>query len=289
MKLALNQIGYTQAYVDIPNRLEKYKFLSEFEKVSEDLPQKFKLVIVLDTPTQRRLETKADITNVKKIVIDHHNTEESNFGDLKYVNPEAPATCEILFYMFKKMKIKITKEIATCLYAGILSDTDLLKSRIRTEKTFKAMKKLFNKVNHVEIINELSKVSEREFMQKKNIFKNVQIFKEKDCIISFINKSCLTKEELEGKLDTKLLLRNLQEFDCEMKILIIPTDEGVKLSFRSTSKDILELSNKFGGGGHKTSAGAKLILANKKYFTNDSEEISEATMKALISKIISEI
>ena len=295
MQLALNEMGYWNVYVHMPNWLEKFNDLAGFgdiNKDSKDLPQEFNLVIILDTPTKSRLDCELNIDDVKKIVIDHHDTEEDDFGDIKYIDSNASSTCEILFYMFQKLKLKITKPIAICLYTGILSDTDLIKSRMKTKKTFKALAKMFEKVNHVnheEIVNLLSKVSERELLQKKSVLKNAQFYEDKNCIISYVGINTLSKEELNGKIDTKLLIRDLQEFDAEIKVLIIPSNDGVRISFRSNSKDILPLCNKFGGGGHKTSAGTMLYLKGRTFFTKTGEKVCDAKMQTLISEILEAI
>lgn len=292
MQLALNEMGYWNVYVHMPNWLEKFNDLAGFgdiNKDSKDLPQEFNLVIILDTPTKSRLDCELNIDDVKKIVIDHHDTEEDDFGDIKYIDSNASSTCEILFYMFQKLKLEITKPIAACLYTGILSDTDLIKSRMKTKKTFKALAKMFEKVNHEEIVNQLSKVSEWEFLQKKSVLKNAKFYEEKDCIISYVGKTTLSEEELNGKIDNKLLIRDLQELDAEIKVLIIPSNDGVRISFRSNSKDILPLCNKFGGGGHKTSAGTMLYRKGRTLFTKTEEKVCDAKMQTLISAILEAI
>ena len=79
MQLALNEMGYWNVYVHMPNWLEKFNDLAGFgdiNKDSKDLPQEFNLVIILDTPTKSRLDCELNIDDVKKIVIDHHDTEE---------------------------------------------------------------------------------------------------------------------------------------------------------------------------------------------------------------------
>ncbi len=56
------------------------------------------------------------------IDIDHHATEQS-FGEVRVIDPTAAATAEIVYELLQMMQATITPEVATCLYAGILTDT----------------------------------------------------------------------------------------------------------------------------------------------------------------------
>ena len=56
------------------------------------------------------------------INIDHHITNE-NFGDVNIVLPSSGSTCEIVYKLIKYMGIEMDKDIATCLYTGINTDT----------------------------------------------------------------------------------------------------------------------------------------------------------------------
>ena len=58
-----------------------------------------------------------------KVLIDHHS-EPSSF-DIMFSNPKAPSTTSIIYELIEKMgeKKQITKEIATCLYTGLVTDT----------------------------------------------------------------------------------------------------------------------------------------------------------------------
>ena len=45
------------------------------------------------------------------------------FADYNFVNPDAPACCQILILVLEFLGVNITKEIGTCLLAGIITDT----------------------------------------------------------------------------------------------------------------------------------------------------------------------
>lgn len=55
-------------------------------------------------------------------VIDHHETE-NDFGDIKWVKPDAAATGMMIFSLLRTMGLEITREIAISLYTAIVIDT----------------------------------------------------------------------------------------------------------------------------------------------------------------------
>ncbi|MCL6596277.1 MAG: DHH family phosphoesterase [Firmicutes bacterium] len=55
--------------------------------------------------------------------VDHHLTNPG-FGDLPLVDPAAPATAALVAALFDALGEEIAPEDATCLYAGLLTDTD---------------------------------------------------------------------------------------------------------------------------------------------------------------------
>ncbi len=81
-------------------------------------------------------------------------------------------------------------------------------------------------------------------------------------------------------------MQDLQKLELEIKVLLIPTVDGIKISFRSSKKDLLYLSEAFEGGGHKTACGANLLLKDGFYVTKKGNKICVGTKQELIKKII---
>ena len=62
------------------------------------------------------------LQGVPMIVIDHHESAVAD-GDLLFIEPQASATSELIYDLLVAGKLCFNKELATCLYAGIVSDT----------------------------------------------------------------------------------------------------------------------------------------------------------------------
>ena len=109
----------------IPEFSKIFNFLPGISEIKKESSVKeYDLAISLDCPTIKRLNGFANyFENAKsKVVIDHHGTN-TMFGDLNYVNPDAPACAQILIVMFEYFGFEITKDIATCIITGIITDT----------------------------------------------------------------------------------------------------------------------------------------------------------------------
>src|SRR5271166_6082199 len=69
------------------------------------------------------------------INIDHHATA-NHFGDVNWIDPSACATAEMIFRLAREAGVKITPEVATCLYTAVLTDTGAFCFNGTTERTF---------------------------------------------------------------------------------------------------------------------------------------------------------
>ncbi|MBQ3772911.1 MAG: DHH family phosphoesterase, partial [Pseudobutyrivibrio sp.] len=123
-------------YLDpIPNI---FKFLKNADKIedihtlSEDTV--FDLYIALDCSEGSRLGDACAFFEkaTHTVCIDHHMTN-GGFAEFSYIIPDDSSTCELIYNQFGKDKI--TKDIAECLYLGIIHDTGVFQYSCTTEAT----------------------------------------------------------------------------------------------------------------------------------------------------------
>ena len=69
------------------------------------------------------------------INIDHHATAKP-FADVNWIDPSACATAEMIFLLARRAGVRISPEIATCLYTAVLADTGTFCFHGTTERTF---------------------------------------------------------------------------------------------------------------------------------------------------------
>ena len=126
LALSLQQLGKKVRVWNEDGMLEKYSFLPRAELLTKppSAAEDVDVAIALDTAIQSRLGTALAAVHSAKtwINIDHH-LSNPGYGDLVYVDPDAPATGEMIFELVKSQSLPLDREIAENLYAAISTDT----------------------------------------------------------------------------------------------------------------------------------------------------------------------
>lgn len=125
LSMALESLGKETVLYDKDIIPEFYRFLPGHEKFTHSIPSFVNHqwpLILLDCNSLERAGIEGGMTFKYSAVIDHHETEK-DFGDIKWIIPEAAATGLMVFNLIKKLGITITREMATNLYAAISIDT----------------------------------------------------------------------------------------------------------------------------------------------------------------------
>ena len=110
--------------------LPGHEHVVDFEQAPNQAIEKLAaadLVFCLDFNRLSRINQLGELvkeSNASKVMIDHH-LEPDNFSDFTYWNHHASSTCELVYLWIKEAfgSSYITKEIATCLYTGLMTDT----------------------------------------------------------------------------------------------------------------------------------------------------------------------
>ncbi|MGC2110044.1 MAG: bifunctional oligoribonuclease/PAP phosphatase NrnA [Candidatus Korobacteraceae bacterium] len=91
-------------------------------------------VIILECDSVARTR----LTGLEKhylINIDHHVTGRP-FADVNWIDPDACATAEMIFRLAREAGVKISPDVATCLYTAVLTDTGSFCFNGTSERTF---------------------------------------------------------------------------------------------------------------------------------------------------------
>lgn len=202
------------------------------------------------------------------INIDHH-ISNNGYGDINLVLTESSSNCEIIYEIFFKNKIAITKEMATCLFMGIFADTGNFTNPATSDVAFSAASELM--LSGAKFHNIL-----KDFTKDKNVgtlrvwgaaFKRLK-FDEKTGIVTTL----LSREDMSLNNISEDAIEGISSFlnkSIKARVIIVYKEmEGgfVKASIRSGSDfDAAEFAKSFGGGGHKKAAGftIKGVVAEK--------------------------
>mgnify|MGYP003351508119 CR=1 FL=1 len=120
------------------------------QKKAEQFIGKSDVIFTLDFNTLKRIDKLGDFisknTAAKKIMVDHHR-EPDHYADLYFHDVNACSTCELIFLLIRSTSgLKaVNKNIATCLYTGIMTDTGNFRFPSVTAATHKIVAELIEK------------------------------------------------------------------------------------------------------------------------------------------------
>jgi phosphoesterase RecJ-like protein len=107
---------------------------SETVRVVPTVNGDFEAAILLECDSVQRTRL-GGLENQYLINIDHHSTARP-FGHVNWIDKGACATAEMIFRLAREAGVKISPDIATCLYTAVLTDTGSFCFSGTTERTF---------------------------------------------------------------------------------------------------------------------------------------------------------
>lgn len=249
---------------DIPS---DYKFLPNIDLIKKYEIEKeieIDLFIALDSSDMERLGVGKEFAqNAKSIInIDHHITN-TNFGDINIVSPSSAATGELIYDFIRQMKVEIDKDIATCLYTAISTDTGSFIYSNTTYMTHLIVAELLKTGININDIN--INLYQKRSMERTRLFINVlndiEIFLNGKIGIVTVTQDTLKSSNAKLE-DTEGIISFVRDIDSvEVACLLKEVNKNeIKVSLRSKEKiDVSKISSKFNGGGHIRAAGCTLF------------------------------
>ncbi len=240
-----------------------YSFLEDFNKIEPVSNSKdVDVVFIVDVAEAKRCGLNKEYLQSKKVInIDHHKTN-TNFGDINIVLPEAAAVGCIVWDIFEKNGINVSKDTATYLYVSLLTDTGSFRYASTTPKTFEIASKLLEK--GVEPWKVAYNIYETNSLNELKLLgltlQTLEVHHHGQLAIEYITsdmfeKTNTTAENSEGFVNYARSVRG-----AEVGVLLREDAPNLfKISIRSKDKvDVSQAAVKFGGGGHKNAAGGEI-------------------------------
>lgn len=253
-----------EADVIIPEYSKVFDFLPGADKIlQKGRTNKYDLAISVDCSDLKRLVGGKEYFETAKrtIEIDHHSVN-SMFADFNYVDPVAPACCQVLIGMFEYFGIDIDKELGTCLLTGIITDTGGFQYSATTAETFEFTAELLRRgVNVSDIYKRvLNTVTKANFELSKRVMNRLEILENGKVTFTYITKEDEKQVNAEPGDHEGLVEigRNIEGVEVSVFIRQKEDEEDVyKVSMRSSQYvNVSDVCLMFGGGGHPRAAGA---------------------------------
>jgi len=205
-------------------------------------------------------------SKAKKILIDHHQFPQG-FEDYTYWDDTASSTCELVYRFIVDLKMQsfIDKDIAACLYTGIVTDTGSFRYSNCSSRTHVIAAELMDfGIDHVAIHDMVfdSYTENRVRFIGYAISQKMEVLREYQTVLITINKQELKDYNVITGDTEGLVNYGLSIEGIKFAVLIIDRSKIVKMSFRSKGKFAANnfAKNHFNGGGHFHAAGGSSLV-----------------------------
>ena len=213
------------------------------------------LVITTDTANTPRISNKLYDQGDFLIKIDHH-PDVDPYADMSYVDPDAPAACQIIVDFINKENLPMNKEIAYPLYAGLVGDTGRFMYPETSAHTFEVAAELAaTGINITEIARRLSDVTFEQAKLQAMVLENMTV---KDgAAYAVLTQDDLKKlgvnyEQTSVAVSTPGRIKDILAWN----LFVQKPDGTFRVHYSSKAPVINQLAEKHDGGGHALASGA---------------------------------
>ncbi len=240
-----------------------FRFLSYSEEIKNEYTDEivFDLFMVLDCGDVGRLGAAATYfdTAMHTACIDHHVSNQA-FADENYIFPDASSTCELVYELISQEKI--TKEIAECLYTGMVHDTGVFQYSCTSAKTMNIAGILMEKgINYPKIVDDTfyTKTYNQNLILGRALL-NSELYLNGQCIVSVITQEEMKQYNVFPKHLDGIVNQLRTTKGTRVAVFIYENeDDTFKVSLRVNGEfDVAQIAAQFGGGGHVKAAGCTI-------------------------------
>src|SRR5881392_4012103 len=288
MKLALDQLGKDSVmylYGDAPLPAE-YSFMPLAE-LRRRLPDDWRerVLLALDCANESRIGPDPEPLEGAALVVDiDHHHDNSRFGAVNLIVPNASSTGEVLRDVFAELGVEITPEIAEPLYIALVTDTGRFQYSNTTPKALRLAAELLEAGAdaHAVFRQVYESVEFARLKLRARAYERARVLEGGRIVVTNLLR---TDFEAVGAEDaySEGIIDDLRAVEgCELAVLIRePRDDGRaahRASLRSSidELDVSAIARTFGGGGHRQAAG----------FSSDAsvDEITELIRQGFVAQ-----
>lgn len=273
--------------VQIPGYLH---YIQGWDRVTPDFDTMADLAIIVDTSAETLISKSFEIAGVRHfyethpvLVIDHHVAMDSTLPfEHTFLNQEAVATGELLYYLASDAGWSINQPAAEAMFAAIQSDSLGLTTEATTAKSYQAATDLLKLGVQPSVVEarrrELMKKPQRILEYKGRLIGRIKYLL--DGALALVH---IPWEEIQEYSDaynpSVLVLDEMRLVEGVQLAVAIKTYPDGKLTgkLRANTPIAEQVAGFFGGGGHAYAAGFRVYENYGKIV----QELVEATDKAL--------
>lgn len=235
----------------------KFMHIGRLDKLE---PVENALLIVTDTPDQRRVDSVNFSQFSCTIKIDHHPFVEK-FCDIELIEDTASSACEIIMELILNTKLECDRGIAEKLFTGLVADSNRFLFNSCTAKTFSLVSTYLEQYPF-----DLALLYQNLYLRPLNevrlegyIASNMVVT---DHGLAYVKITDHTINKYG--VDSAAAGNMVNNFNFIQEVLVWATitedikNEQIRVSIRSRGPEINHIAEKYNGGGHKYASGARM-------------------------------
>lgn len=221
-----------------------------------------------------------DLENQVVVNIDHHSTT-ALFGKINWIDSTASAVGEMIYNLCKATGVRVTKEIAECVYTALITDTGSFHYSNTTERTFKVASELVRSGvrpaktaeavfasypwGRIQLLGEVLSTARRDASGRVACMRQT---------LEMQRRTEASDEASDGFVNYPLTVG-----EVEAVALLREGEPGTyRTSLRSKGEvNVARVAGLFGGGGHRNAAGCTL--------KGDWDEVEAKIMDLLLDAV----
>lgn len=285
MAACLRALGKDVAVWNQDGMSEKFAFLPHAEWLTPPPaePQEFEVAIAVDTAVQNRVGScfqavkRADLW----VNIDHH-ISNNHYGDLAYIDAQAPAAGQVLYELFTQERLPLTLPMAELLFAAISTDTGSFQYPNTTARTYEIAAELIKLGVKVGPLSQ--KLYESYPRRRLELMCSVLDGRQfsADGRIASITLTLEAARQVGAQPDDS---EGLIDYIRAVQGVVVAAyfeemaDGNVRISLRSKDDraDVCRVCQRFGGGGHRLASGARIA--------GSVAEVQQAVLAAIADEL----
>lgn len=209
------------------------------------------------------LQTYLQKSSAYKVLIDHHPEPEVESFDSIISNVNVSSTSELIFDFIKSSSFsdELDKDIASCIYSGIVTDTGSFSYSCRNASTFNAVAELINK--GINVVDLHKKIYSNYSLKRLKllgfcIHERMIVIPEANTAFIYLSKEDLNKYDYHNGDTEDVVNYPLSIENIFISALFSERDGLIRISMRSKGNFAVNnfVKKYFEGGGHLNAAGA---------------------------------
>lgn len=216
------------------------------------------LVIVIDTGTVDRISNRRYDRGAMLVKIDHH-IDNSPYGDLSWVEEERSSACEMIvdLQLTFRDELCMDAEAATCLYAGMVTDSGRFRYQGTTGETLRCAAALLDRNIDAETLFAHLYLDDIRVLQYHAAM--TQRIRVTENGVAYLHVSRALRRRRGLSMEEASNIASLMDGirGCLIWLTFIENDDGsIRVRLRSRFVHVQPLATRYHGGGHACASGA---------------------------------